>query len=165
LIGGRGKKIILCQNYNTDLHLGDFPSPLEGFSLGSGHPTKVPHYTRSFPFPTKVSKHVTANTTSTSAWITPCPWEAAGVWRWSEQKSRPVGLQEDYFTKNASGRKVDFYQDFYWPFVKRWEAVVGAKAKSKKSELMRMVEAVPNEFCPDWPQDARPENLVYAPHW
>jgi hypothetical protein len=125
----------------------------------------VPHYTRSFPFPTKISKHVTANTKSTSAWTTSCPWEEAGVWRWSDQKKCAVGLQEDYFTKDAQGRKIDFYQDFYWAFVQRFEEVVGRASKDKKAELMRMVENVPNEFCPEWPEDARPNNLVYAPHW
>lgn len=87
------------------------------------------------------------------------------MWRWSEQKGKAVALQEDYFKK---GGMKGFYEDHYWPFVKRWEAVVASASKGKAAgtkALMRMVEAVPNEFCPLWPENARPSNFVYAPHW
>ena len=63
--------------------------------------------------------------------------------------------------KDRKGRKVDFYRDFYFPFVKRWEEVVRRKAKGKA----KMVEAIPNEFCPAWQEEDRPSHLVYAPHW
>ncbi|WWD20684.1 hypothetical protein CI109_105160 [Kwoniella shandongensis] len=159
-------------NYNTDLHLGEFPSPLQSFSMGAGHPTpKVPVYTRSFPFPTRISSHTTGNTTSASAWASgSCPWEKEGVWRWSEAKGQAVALQEDYFTKSKrKGEKVDFYKDHYFPFVKKWEEVV-QRASSKGKALAgglkaRMVEAVPNEYCPEWEESSRPINMVYAPHW
>jgi hypothetical protein len=85
------------------------------------------------------------------------------VWRWSEQKKTAVALQEDYFSKDRKGRKVDFYQDFYFPFVSKWEEVL--EKRQGKGRGMRLVEAVPNEFCPDWPVEARPRNFVYAPHW
>jgi hypothetical protein len=151
------------QNYNTDLHLGDYPSPLQSFSMGSGHKTsRVPHYTRSFPYPTRVNRHVEGNPTGTSAWTTQCPWQEAGAWRWSDAKEKPIALQEDFFTKDSTGRKIDFYKDFFWPFVRRWEQTVANAGGQSK---LRMVEVIPNEFCPEWPEDARSEHLVYAPHW
>ncbi|WVR08558.1 hypothetical protein IAU60_005613 [Kwoniella sp. DSM 27419] len=154
-------------NYNTDLHLGQFPSPLQSFSMGAGHPTpKVPVYTRSFPFPTRATSTVTGNPEGASAWGTKsCPWEKEGVWRWSDAKKQAVALQEDYFTKNRRGEKVDFYQDFYYPFVKKWEQVIATRSKGKEAKMMRMVEAIPNEFCPEWDEEDRPNNMVYAPHW
>ena len=130
--------------------------------MGAGHRTKrVPHYVRTFPFPTRKSHYVDGNATGAKAWTGECPWEKAGVWRWSESKNQPVALRDDYFRKDASGREVNFYSDFYWPFVRRWDALVASKAPKKA----RMVEAVPNEFCPEWPLASRPKNFVYAPHW
>ena len=155
----------VLQDYNTDLHLGDYPSPYQAMCMGAGHPTPgVPHYSRSFPYPTRRSRRVVGNPTSTSAWTTPCPWEAEGVWRWSNEKKKPFVLQENYFVKGPKGRPVDFYQDHYWPFVRRWQAMVDRKLEKGKGK-MRMLEAIPNQFCPEWPEDARPDNFVYAPHW
>ena len=156
---------MIVQNYNTDLHLGDFPSAFQGMSMGAGHPTpNIPHYTRSFPYPTRITKRVTGNPTGAAAWTGPCPWETEGVWRWSEAKKCAVVLQENYFVKGAKGRDVDFYQDCYWPFLRKWEAMVERKTRDKKGK-MRMVEVIPNEFCPDWPQGLIPNNFVFAPHW
>ena len=137
--------------------------------MGAGHATpQVPHYTRSFPFPTRRTGYVTGNPTNTSVWRDgQCPWENEAAWKWSDAKSKPIALQEDFFTKDQMGKKVEFYDTFYWPFVKKWEKVV-ARSKigtAKGRGKMRMVEVVPNEFCPQWPSDARPKNLVYAPHW
>jgi hypothetical protein len=138
--------------------------------MGAGHPTpNVPVYTRSFPFPTRHSSSVVGNHKAVSVWRPDgptkgaCPFEKEGVWRWSEQKKTAVALQEDYFSKDRTGAKVDFYRNFYFPFVRRWEEVVGGK-KGQQDKL-RLVEAVPNEFCPDWPEKDRPSNFVYAPHW
>jgi hypothetical protein len=30
---------------------------------------------------------------------------------------------------------------------------------------VRLVEAVPNEYCPEWPVEHRPSNFVFTPHW
>ncbi|OWZ36538.1 cytoplasmic protein [Cryptococcus neoformans AD2-60a] len=154
-------------DYTTDLHLGQFPSPLQSFSMGAGHPTpNVPVYTRSFPFPTRVTSHVTANPEGACAWASKeCPWEKHGVWRWSEAKQEAAALQQDYFVKNRDGGKVDFYEDFYFPFVRKWEQVIGENISSTKGLKARMVEAIPNELCPEWKEESRPKNMVYAPHW
>nr|XP_019051096.1 cytoplasmic protein [Kwoniella bestiolae CBS 10118]OCF30026.1 cytoplasmic protein [Kwoniella bestiolae CBS 10118] len=160
-------------NYNTDLHLGQFPSPLQSFSMGSGRPTdNVPIYKRSFPWPTTISSYSTGNPEGVSAWTKGqegCIWEKEGIWRWSDNKNIAVALQEDYFTKDRSGRKVDFYEDFYFPFVQKWNAVLARTQKLKQKGdgdgLMRMVEMIPNEFCPEYDEAKRPDNMVYAPHW
>ena len=83
------------------------------------------------------------------------------MWRWSDQKKTAIALQEDYFTKDRQGKKIEFYRDFYFPFVRKWEEVIAKRQPGK----FRMVEAVPNEFCPDWEEESRPANFVYAPHW
>jgi len=30
---------------------------------------------------------------------------------------------------------------------------------------MKLVGPIPNEFAPTWPQESRPDNFVFAPHW
>lgn len=138
--------------------------------MGAGHPTRdVPIYVRSFPWPTRVSHSITANPGGSCVWrddgptAGKCPFEREGVWKWHEAKKMPVALQEDYFAKDRNGKRVDFYTDFFYPFVKRWEAMVDRRAKGKAR--LRLVEAVPNEYAPEWPVDKRPNNFVYAPHW
>lgn len=154
-------------NYNTDLHLGAYPSPLQGFALGAGHATSVPVYTRSWPYPTRLSGRETLNKDGVRVWRADgpsagkCPWEREGVWSYSSDRGRPVALQEDYFTKNRQGQAVDFYRDCYFPFIKRWEAMVRKRCPSKA----RMLEPLPNEYCPVWPTESRPKNMVFAPHW
>jgi hypothetical protein len=147
------------QNYNTDLHLGQFPTPLQSLSLGAGHPTKVANYVRSFPFPTRKSGTVLANSSAASAWKNgQCIWEREGVWRWSAQRKEGIALQDDYFAKDRKGNKVDFYNDCYFPFIEKWNKRIGGKK-------MRMIAPIPNEFTPPWPESSRPDHFVYSPHW
>jgi hypothetical protein len=72
-----------------------------------------------------------------------------------------VALCQDYFTKDRNGKPVEFYKDYYFPFIKKWEAVVQKRQPTKA----RMLEPVPNEYCPVWPTASRPKNFVFAPHW
>lgn len=154
-------------NYNTDLHLGQYPSPLQGMSLGAGHPTLVSTYVRSFPHPTRVKSKAVANLNKATAWRSDgptagqCPWEKEGVWKWSAEKNLGIALQEDYFSKDRSGKPIEFYQDFYFPFIRKWESVVAKREPTKAF----MLEPLPNEYAPHWPEDVRPKNFVFAPHW
>lgn len=83
------------------------------------------------------------------------------MWSWSTDRKKAIALREDYFTKNAKGEPVSFYNDFYYPFIRRWEKLVATKAPRKA----RLLEPVPNEYAPVWPEESRPKNFVYAPHW
>ncbi|KAJ9098743.1 hypothetical protein QFC21_004391 [Naganishia friedmannii] len=185
--------------YNTDLHLGPAPSPVQGFALGAGHPTEVAVYTRSWPVPTRWTRNVVLNRERECAWLPgpmgeegaaqrgerggpvkggECAWAREGVWAWDTEQGKPVVLKEGYFSRFASSRprqsagegnrrgverdQVDFYKDFYWPFVRRWEDLVRREAGEGK---MLHVEAVPNQFCPEWLDEVRPRNLVFSPHW
>ncbi|EMD36757.1 glycoside hydrolase family 5 protein [Gelatoporia subvermispora B] len=157
-------------DYNTDLHLGHVPTAFQSFMLGAGHPTAVGHWTRSFPFPSRLTSTKVINTTGQKAWRDDgptqgkCLWEMHGVWGWDTQKNQGVVLRETYFTKDPmTGRKVDWYTDFYYPLVKRWAERVQSVSGSDK---LVFVEAIPNEFCPaSWTAEHRPRNMVYAPHW
>jgi hypothetical protein len=77
-----------------------------------------------------------------------CIWAREGVWAWDREAQKPVVLREGYFTRTASGAPVNFYNDFYWPFVKRWEETVNRATASMSADghsKIVMVEGVPNE--------------------
>ncbi|KAI0073547.1 glycoside hydrolase [Panus rudis PR-1116 ss-1] len=153
-------------DYNTDLHLGPIPSPLQSFMLGAGHPTEVQYYSRSFPMPTRHTHHVLLNPEGRTVWKNgqKCIWEQHGVWGWDERTHKGVVLRESYFKKNPiTGKPVDWYTDFYYPFLNKWAATVQNIAGQDK---MVFVEPIPNEFCPSsWTPEHQPKNMVYAPHW
>ncbi|TCD69457.1 hypothetical protein EIP91_007583 [Steccherinum ochraceum] len=157
-------------DYNTDLHLGFIPTALQSFMLGAGHPTVVGHWTRSFPLPTRLTSSKLLNADKHKVWRDDgptegqCLWEMHGVWGWDLRKEEGVVLRENYFKKHPmSGKKIDWYTDFYYPFLNQWAERVRS---SSSPEKMIFVEPIPNEFCPtSWTEEHQPVNLVYAPHW
>ncbi|CED85016.1 Glycoside hydrolase, superfamily [Phaffia rhodozyma] len=160
-------------NYNTDLHLSDCPSALQSFALGAGHPQTVPHYTRSWPFPTRKTKNVMLNPKGKSVWRKDgptggkCLWEWMGVWGWDDSTGQATVLRESFFQKpeNLETEKVDFYQDAYLPFIRDWVDTVREALGEKKDDKYLWIECVPNEDVPVWPEDMLTEQLLLAPHW
>ncbi|KAJ7337646.1 glycoside hydrolase superfamily [Mycena albidolilacea] len=165
-------------DYNTDLHLSVVPSPFQSFQLGAGHPTSVPVYTRSFPMPTSKTGTAVLNAGRKKAWRAngpsggECVWAREGVWGWAEgqgegeEGGKAVVLRENYFVKHPlTGKKIDWYTDFYYPFLHAWVARVRGVAPPGK-DIITFVEAIPNEFCPpSWTPEQHVPNMVYAPHW
>ncbi|KAG8708128.1 hypothetical protein FRC09_001422 [Ceratobasidium sp. 395] len=157
-------------DYATDLHLHDTPNALQSFALGAGHAVHIPHYIRSWPFPTRIGKTVLRNQEGIKAWRADgptkgqCIWEMHGVWGWDKKKKEGVPLRESYFRNHPqTGQVVEWHQDFFYPFVGRWAERVHASTGGKK---MLFLEAIPNEFCPSsWTGDKQPANMVFAPHW
>lgn len=175
--------------YETDLHIGHFPSPLQGMALGDGHAIDIPFYTKSWPFPSRVS-HITRVDPRGKAWLSAddprypttrttsgCIWAEHGVWGWDEARNQPVVLQSDYFhvdpRPGQGRRRVEWYRDFYAPFVKRFSDRCNAAGNN-----LFLVEPIPNEFMPPWSDrpvrqnyavpttidTPRPRGMVYAPH-
>lgn len=142
--------------YETDLHIGHYPSLIQSLALGSGYKQKIPFYVKTFPFPTKVSHMAEVDPKGKSAWFEEskeseasqsstelpneprglggCIWRAHGVWDWDRKKDGPVVLQSDFFNKDPRPQeikdrdgtigedgKLEWYRDFYAPFVKRFE--------------------------------------------
>ncbi|WFD00469.1 hypothetical protein MYAM1_003218 [Malassezia yamatoensis] len=177
--------------YETDLHIGHFPPALQSMALGDGHPQSIPFYAKSWPFPSRIS-HTSHITPAQSVWLDPsqnpfsstrtatgCLWREHGVWAWDESKQKPVVLQADYFSVDPRAghhrRPVEFYSDFYAPFVNR----LADRMHRICPEAMLLVEPIPNEFMPRWNPHAKstshtvdttisaplPRNFVYAPHF
>jgi len=156
-------------DYYTDLHLSHVPSAFQSFMLAAGYPTLVGHWTKSYPKPTRLTSSNMINSAGRSAWrkdgptTGKCLWEIHGVWGWDFQKKEGVVLRENYFVKHPmTGEKVDWYTDFYFPFIKKWEERVQRVSYDK----MLFLEPIPNELCPaSWTAEHRPKNMIYAPHW
>lgn len=119
--------------YETDLHIGHYPSALESFALGDGYAQDIPFYVKSWPFPSRMS-HRTHIAPRSRVWIDRatapfpstrrsdgCIWREHGVWAWNEKNQKPVVLQADYFSVDPrpghGRRRVEFYRDFYAPFI------------------------------------------------
>jgi hypothetical protein len=138
--------------------------------LGSGHPTSVPIWTRSFPLPTRLTSHGILNPLGRKVWLPngptggKCVWEMHGVWGWDVNKNDGVVLRENYFVKHPfEGRKVSlrrislvqrfqmtavaylqisWYNDFYYPFIRKW----GERVRSvSPPEKLLFVEPITNE--------------------
>ncbi|ORX57064.1 glycoside hydrolase [Hesseltinella vesiculosa] len=146
----------------TNLIFGDAPTPLQSFALGEGLPQKVGVYVKSWPFPTKRSHGRIMNSDKVSAWLPghSCVWRKHGVW--DIQNEKPVLLQPDYFAKHpAESRPVDFYADFYMPFVNKYAHAI----QSVKSSYFCFVEPMANEKSPVLTEKDHHDNMVFAPHW
>lgn len=151
-------------NYNTDLHIGFFPSLAQSLALGSGYAQEVPYYVKSWPWPTRISHRTVVDPKGRSAWLscdstTPvdrprglgsCVWRAHGVWDWDEQKQSPVVLQKDYFDRDhrpgREGNRIEWYRDCYAPFVLKFSQRVSRRYPAHLS----FVEPLPNQFLPPW---------------
>lgn len=156
-------------NYDTDLHIGYYPSFTQALALGSGYAQTVPYYVKSWPWPTRISHHASVDPKGRSAWLGDisaatvdkplglgrCIWRAHGVWDWDEKKKSPVVLRPDYFEFDhrlgREGSKIEWYRDCYAPFLHRFADRVSRKSNRQLS----FVEPIPNEFIPPWPL---PEN-------
>jgi hypothetical protein len=83
------------------------------------------------------------NASQTSAWLgdQSCIWKQHGVWGLKDN-NKPVLLKSDYFAKDpATGEKVDFYKNFYVPFVNKYARTI----QSVNSSLYCFVEPLANE--------------------
>lgn len=135
--------------------------------LASGYPTSVGYWTRSFPFPTRRTAYGVLNPMGRKAWREDgptdgkCVWEMHGVWGYDILKKEGVVLRENYFAKHPmTGKKVgcypsppsqltyidqvDWYIDFYFPFVRKWAEKVSRYTVNGKRKLL-FLEPIPNE--------------------
>ncbi|KAI9101783.1 glycoside hydrolase superfamily [Phlyctochytrium arcticum] len=145
-----------------DLHLGETPSALQSMALGAGISLDVDVWVKSWPWPTRKSHSRKANAGRISAWLPghDCIWKEHGVWGLDEA-GKPKALISDYFTKNRDGSCVDFGQDCYLPFIRRYTTAIHAV----KPDYFIFFEPIPNENPPEFAQKEADPYLVYSPHW
>ncbi|CAJ0843020.1 16713_t:CDS:10 [Entrophospora sp. SA101] len=147
----------------TTLVFGDSPSALQSFALGYGIPQEIEVWVKSWPYPTKKDSTHILNKERDSAWLNgECIWRQHGVWDVDSATGNPKILRKDYFTHHPNtGKKLDYYKDFYLPFVKKYSEGI----QSVKKDYYVFVEPLPNEPPPTWTEHDHHENIIYAPHW
>ena len=154
-------------NYDTDLHIGHYPSLAQALALGSGYAQDVPFYVKSWPFPTRVLHRSRVDPKGRSAWLPNhgtdtlvhqprglggCVWRAHGVWEWDEVKQTARILDPTYFDHDhrpgREGQKLEWYRDCYAPFIKKFSE----RVSHSHPHHMSFIEPIPNEFMPPWPE-------------
>ena len=149
----------LSQKLTLGVLQGEAPSVFEAMQLGAGLPTEVEIWKFS-PSGPKLSGRKLVNSGGVSAWkdgVEPL-WKAHGVWG-RDENGLPVILKPDFFAR-VGKREVEFYRDYFRPFVNRYAAAI----RQEIPEAMIFVEGVPMEMEMAWTaEDA--DNVVHAIHW
>jgi len=139
--------------------MGLSPSPFQGMLLGAGIPQEVPFWALRTAS-VKKTHHQRLNPTGQCTWLDGhgCVWRQHGVW-----DSDPAGaaqlLRPDHFSR-VRGRRVDFAQDYYLPFAKRFAAAI----RSVDPTAIIFVETQTAKPPPRW-DGGDADRVVYAPHW
>jgi hypothetical protein len=136
--------------------VGACPSPFQAMLLGAGYPQAVDVWSAG---PTGFRHRGTrvVNPGRASAWLPgrECVWRRSGVWD-EGAGGEPRLLRPDHFAR-ADGRAIDFAQDFYLPFARRFREAIRAAHPGAAI----FVESAAQQPPPRW----QAEGLVNAPHW
>lgn len=135
---------------------GPAPTPYQSMLLGAGFPQRIDVWAAGrFGF-LKTGRRI-QNPKGVRAWLPgrECVWRENGVWD-LDANGKPRLLQPLYFARRQ-GQTVDFPQDFYLPFARKFTAAI--RAEDPKAAIF--VESGPRRGAPRW----REKNIVYAPHW
>jgi hypothetical protein len=136
--------------------VGPCPTPFQAMLLGAGYPQAVDQWSAG-PAGFRNRGAQTLNPERARAWLPgfDCVWRRNGVWDVGGDGS-PRLLRPDHFTR-SKGRPVDFSQDHYLPFARRFAAAI----RGVQPGAAIFVESAPQQPPPRW----RDPGLVHAPHW
>jgi hypothetical protein len=139
-----------------EVKVGPQPSPYQSMLLGSGFSQAVEVW-EAGPTGFRRKESCLLNGARARAWLPgkECVWRENGVWN-LDKDGNPCLLQPDYFSAR-NGRPVDFSQDYYLPFARRFTEAI----RTVDPKAMLFVESAPGTVPPRW----EAPNLVYAPHW
>ncbi|MBN1304084.1 MAG: cellulase family glycosylhydrolase [Anaerolineales bacterium] len=138
---------------------GASPTPFQGMLLAAGLPQEVPVYDIGLRGMREVGRQ-RLNPDGVSLWKDdhPAVWRINGVWDLAENGRLQLPRQ-DFFSV-VHGRKIEFYRDYFQPFVNRYTEAI----RSIIPQTIIFVEGIPNQPQPPC-SAAETENLVHAPHW
>jgi hypothetical protein len=141
------------------LRIGPTPSPFQSMALGEGLPADVSEW-KLTPLGVRRGGVSRLDPQGARAWVEgrACPWREHGVWEIGPGGS-PVLLKPDYFA-SRSGVAVNFGQDYYRPFARRFAEAI----RSVDPGSILFVEGAPFGGTPRW-QPGDPDRIIYAPHW
>lgn len=139
--------------------LGESPSPFQSMLLGAGIPQDVGVFSLGLFGNRKIRTHH-MNSNRVKAWKDgfDCIWRKNGVWNIGPDGVGRL-LRPDYFSQ-VNGRPVDFNEQYYRPFARRFAAEI----RAEMPQAAIFIETEPGHHPPQWgPTD--PDRIVYAPHW
>jgi hypothetical protein len=138
---------------------GTMPTPFEGMVLGDGNALEITRFEFALTG-SKEQEKVLVNPNKFSAWENAGQdlWKEAGVWGYDEQQ-KPKLLKPDYF-KAINGRQVDFPEDYFKPFVKKYKEAI----HSINSNWLIFTEAALLHELPKF-STSESNKMVNAGHW
>jgi hypothetical protein len=129
----------------VDLHYFHSPTALQSMALGAGLPQPIPVYRKSWPQPTALSYWQEAKP-ERPVWKDGCIWRKQGVWDVNEKTREPIVLKSTYFERHpGTGKPIDFYRDFWFPFVCQFAKKVTASNEYRRKHWFTFAGAIPNE--------------------
>jgi hypothetical protein len=144
---------------NIPLFIGETPTLLQSMLLGSGHAQVVDRYKLGLTGFKKIGTRI-VNPMGETAWFPGREdvWKMHGVWI-EDAVSQPVLHKSDYFSR-VKGRKVNFYADYYKPFINRFASEI----RSITPDAIIFIEGVLSQGDLTW-ETSDAQNIVHAPHW
>lgn len=137
---------------------GSQPTFFQGMQLGMGNAVEVEKWTMGIFGPKRVGSAV-ANVKELKVWQSECIWAQEGVW---DATSRELLRPNYFYVDYRSGKRVDFWQDFWTPFAKEFCIAI----RQEIPEIIIFLETGVMEIPPvlrDIPEIV--ENSVWTPHW
>jgi hypothetical protein len=145
--------------HESELQLGESPTPYQSMLLGDGLPTEIDFY-EIRGFGVRKTDTRVMNPEGMRAWQDGKVgvWRENGVWDY-DSDGLPQLLRSDHFAQ-VEGHRVDFPNDFLKPFINRF----GREIRGVEPETLIFMEAVPNKGLPAWGDEDIP-SVVDSSHW
>jgi hypothetical protein len=148
-------------HHNTQLMLGQMPTPLEGMLLGAGYTQDVTEYAMTVLGAQARGIH-RINPHGQRAWLDGynCVWQANGVWA-VDDNGQPCLLRPHHFAM-VRRRPINFLADYLRPFANRYASAI----REVHPDALIFVEpdVLGDEEGLHWDTDDA-QDIVYAPHW
>lgn len=140
------------------LEKGPLASGFQSMQLASGYSCRVPIYAPGLKKP-RIKGYTQLNPEGLTLYkdAFECPWKRNGVW--TDGPQGPELLKPDYFAL-YQGRPVNFVEDFWRPFARRFAATMS----DAKKKCLIFLEGVPHAEMSAWSDDDA-EQCVHAFHW
>jgi hypothetical protein len=129
----------------VELHYFYCPSALQGMALGAGLEQHIPVYHKSWPQPTRLAHYHPARP-DRPVWKDGCIWRKHGVWGVNAKTGDAVVLRQTYFERHSgTGERIDFYNEYWFPFLSRFAEEVTASSEDRRRKWFLFAGAIPNE--------------------
>lgn len=144
---------------SDEFKLGAAPTPFQSMLLGSGFSEEVAVFDSKMFYIKKVGSAL-LNPLHKSAWREgeKCVWKEHGVWD-IDNAGNPKLLKSSHF-RIHKGRRVNFEQDFYKPFIIKVAKAIGTISPKSMIFIENVVGSPPPKIS-----EKEAQNIVFTGHW